>query len=110
RIAAREPDVAAFSVLTGAERGSLELARRLKRLSPKTLVVLGGPQCLRETHAFDLVQEPFVDAVALGEADRSFPEFVLAPGPVAGMLVKKGGKLVDGGDPREVENLDDLPF
>ncbi|MFI5350568.1 MAG: B12-binding domain-containing radical SAM protein [Elusimicrobiota bacterium] len=115
-IVAAAPDIVGFTVQFSTESCSLELARRVKTLAPKTAVVFGGAQCVRETKAFDFIRDPFVDAVCLGEGDRSFPEFVSAfePGgaipPVAGFLTKDGARVVDGGDPSEIEDLDALPF
>jgi radical SAM superfamily enzyme YgiQ (UPF0313 family) len=114
---AASPDIVGFTVQQDTEECSLELARRVKTLSPKTAVVFGGPQCVRETKAFDLIRSPCVDAVALGEADLSFAKFARAFDPrrgdiprVGGFLVKDGGGIVDCGDPPEVENLDNLSF
>lgn len=117
RILAWGPDVAGFSVLARTERHSLSLARKLKDRAPGLRVVFGGAQCLRENLAFELIEDPAVDAVALGEADLSFPGFLRALGPAGsgcpaspGMLVKRGGEIFDGGEPPVLEDLDALPF
>ncbi|MFI5349995.1 MAG: B12-binding domain-containing radical SAM protein [Elusimicrobiota bacterium] len=116
-ILAHAPDIVGFTVQQDTEECSLELARRVKDLSPKTAVVFGGPQCIRETKAFELARNPWVDAVALAEADHSFAEFARAFDPrragiprLNGFLVKDGDRVVDCGDPAEVEDLDGLSF
>ncbi len=114
RILAAGPDLVGFSVLTMAEEATLGLARRIKAASPRTRVVLGGAQCLRETLAFELAADPAVDGVLLGEADHTFPRLVeaLEPGqdlPVMpGLLSRRDGRVVDGGDAAPVEDLDAL--
>jgi anaerobic magnesium-protoporphyrin IX monomethyl ester cyclase len=95
----------------------LRLADKLKAKDPSCRVVFGGAQCLRENMAFEFIKHPSVDAVALGEADLSFPAFLkaLSPGaaqlPAApGMLVKRGADVIDGGEPPVIEELDELPY
>lgn len=117
RILAGGPDVVGFSVLARTEKHSLELAEKIKARDPRVRIVFGGAQCLRENMAFDFIAHPAVDAVALGEADLSFPAFLKgldlgerACAPCAGMLVKRGGRVVDGGEPSVVSRLDSLPY
>ncbi len=112
-----QPDMVGFSVLQATEECSLALAQHIKRSSPKTIVVFGGPQCLRETMGLELIKHAAVDAVAVGEADQTIVELARRlediPGRVPcvkGLLIKDGGRILDCGDPRQVENLDDLPF
>jgi radical SAM superfamily enzyme YgiQ (UPF0313 family) len=111
------PDIVGFSVQYPSWECCLTLARFIKQSSPQTLVVCGGPECIRETRAFELIRHRCVDAVALGEADTSMASFVRAFNPkepfvpsVPGFLIKREGKVVDLGDAPEVKELDLLPF
>ncbi len=67
-----EFDVIGFSVMGATLPAALEIARRLRELSPSTKLLLGGPGM---TGADVLVLErfPFIDAVVRGEAERSLP-------------------------------------
>ncbi|MDE1977036.1 MAG: B12-binding domain-containing radical SAM protein [Elusimicrobia bacterium] len=116
-ILADEPDIVGFSVLVGTEEMSLDMAERIKRESPRTAVVFGGAQCLRDTLAEDMASSGPVDAVALGEADASLAAFARAfrPGSkslpkLPGFLVRERGRVTDCGDAPETKSLDDLPF
>jgi len=116
-ILASDPDAVGFSVLARTEKHSLDLARRIKRERPSTRIIFGGAQCLRENLAEEFIRHQAVDAVALSEADISFPTFLrsLKDGgsglrATPGMLVKENGGIVDGGDPPAVADLDSLPF
>ncbi len=117
-ILSHAPDIVGFSVLQATEESSLALAERVKKRAPKTFVVLGGPQCLRETMAGELLGHETVDAVALGEADKSIVELARKfdrragrpRGPIKGLLLKEAGRIVDGGEPEEIRDLDTLPF
>jgi len=116
-ILAGSPDIVGFSVLVGTEEFSLDMAERIKRKSPRTAVVFGGAQCLRDTMAEELVSAGPVDAVALGEADLSLPNFARAfrPGAeklpeVPGFLIREKGRITDCGDAPALDCLDTLPF
>jgi len=67
---------------------SLALARRLKRASPSTFVIMGGANCEGVMGAETLRSFRFVDAVVSGEADLIFPELVgrvLRAEPISGL-------------------------
>ncbi len=117
RVLEGEPDVAAFSILYRTEAATLRMAEHIKRLAPRCKVVLGGAQCLRENMAYELAAHPAVDAVVVGEADRSAVDFFsrFDPGAetaprAAGVLTKEDGAIFDGGEAEVVEDLDSLPF
>ncbi|MFH1162121.1 MAG: hypothetical protein V1696_02505 [Candidatus Jorgensenbacteria bacterium] len=69
-------DVAAFSVYCWSERLSLAIAEELKRKSPSTLIVFGGPQVPRhdrpwEVEAF-LKKNRFIDIAVHGAGEIPF--------------------------------------
>jgi radical SAM superfamily enzyme YgiQ (UPF0313 family) len=64
-------DVAGFSAYVWNENLSLAVARRLKELSPETLVVFGGPQVPDRAEAW-LRANPFVDIACRGEGEATF--------------------------------------
>jgi radical SAM superfamily enzyme YgiQ (UPF0313 family) len=75
-----DPDVLAFSTYVWSERYSLEVARRARARHPGAFVVFGGPSVPRHPErakAF-LAEHPFIDALAFGEGESSFPEILLA--------------------------------
>lgn len=110
-----KPDVAAFAALTYTEKWALEMAAGLKRRLPGCRVVFGGPQCQRKNAALDYIQDARIDAVILGEADASFVRYLrqLEAGrsrPIPGVLFKKDGRVVDGGDDIPPVDMDALPL
>ena len=113
-----DPSVAAFCVLSYTRKWALALAGAVKRLRPECLVVFGGPDCLRECRAGEYIRDPNVDAVVSGEADDSFPRLLRAcverrgrdiP-PIPGVILKRGDRIVDGGEAAWNESMDSLPF
>ncbi|MBL6458673.1 RiPP maturation radical SAM C-methyltransferase [Belnapia sp. T6] len=55
---------------------SLAFAKRVKARFPHILVVFGGANCQGEMGVELHRRYPFIDAVCLGEGDRTFPELV----------------------------------
>lgn len=107
------PDIAGFSVITGTHQIVLHKASLLKRLLPKTPVILGGPH---PTYFPEIINEPAVDLVARGEAEISFPEVLNRMQNkkdytnVQGIWVKKNGNVYRNEVPALVEDLATLPF
>jgi radical SAM superfamily enzyme YgiQ (UPF0313 family) len=119
-IVATEPDVAAFSCVTDNYRHQIQVAAEVKRLRPGILTVFGGVHPTAVPGR--VLHRPEVDAVALGEAEISFPQFLAAcrrtgsglglpTDAVTGFVFRHDGRIV--GDFQEgsrVSNLDQLPF
>jgi len=114
------PQVAAFSCVTDNYQFQLHVAAQVKHLSPEVMTVFGGvhPTAVPER----VIRRPEVDAVAIGEAEISFLEFLKkcsikagrAHPParaIKGFVFMKGRKIV--GRYEEglmVSGLDSLPF
>jgi anaerobic magnesium-protoporphyrin IX monomethyl ester cyclase len=75
--AAREfqPDVAAYSVITGSQRYYLDLNRRIKREVDGLFSVFGGPH---PTFFPEMVREEGVDGICRGEGEGALVELVNA--------------------------------
>ncbi len=108
-----DADLYGMSCWTANRRGVALVARELKRLRPDRPVVVGGP------HATPLAREllahhPEIDAVALGESDRTFLEMLeatTAGRPLAGIAgtVARGEAAILAGPKRDnVRDLDEL--
>lgn len=85
RIVYTDPDLVAFSCVTDNYQYQLCCAKALKKIRPEITTIFGG---VHPTAVPKLVlQEPAVDAVAIGEADISFLQFLKN-------IKKKGDKLI----------------
>jgi hypothetical protein len=82
-IARDEPDLAGFSLYLWNVERSLHLAREVKRLSPRTQILIGGPE-VGPDNPFVLQQSGF-DIAVTGEAEDTFARLLQT--------------LVDGRDP-----------
>lgn len=94
----------------------LALAKEIKRRWPEKIVVLGGANCDGEMGAGLMELFDFLDAVFVGEADASFPEYIdriAAGAPVvdlAGTVIRARGELHAGPPASPTADLDALPL
>lgn len=109
-----EPDVLAYSVVTGWHRKYLELNRWVKAThAPHTLSIFGGPH---PTYYPIMVQEEGVDAICLGEGEFALVDFLQRlensddHWVTSNWWVKQDGALHRNPLRPEIQNLDDLPF
>lgn len=106
------PAVVGFSVITGSHHWALKTARRIKKIIPGSIVILGGPH---PTYFPQVVENADVDIIARGEADRAFPELIqrLARGgcyhDIPGLWVKINGKIFQRDVAPLVDDLSSLP-
>ncbi len=75
KILAYSPRIVGFSVYIWNTLETLESIMLLKKISPETIVVLGGPEISYETESQEHLK--WADYVIKGEADFSFREFCL---------------------------------
>lgn len=97
---------------------SLAFAERVKARFPHILVVFGGSNCQGEMGVELHSRYPFIDAVCLGEGDRTFPELVRRhfcgeeQSDLPGFVLRgaNGATLMPARAVDQVENLDELPY
>jgi len=111
------PDVIGFSVINRSAPFTLELAKIIKERKPKQIIILGGSYCYKYLSGLELIKEPAVDAVCLGEGEICLGNLLdiienkNAVDFCQGFAYKsKDNKIIDCGDPDIMENLDSLPF
>ena len=67
----KNPSIAAFSVFMWNEQLSLHVAREVKRIFPKCIVIFGGQQVPHDAREY-LTQYPFIDIAVNGEGEETF--------------------------------------
>jgi radical SAM superfamily enzyme YgiQ (UPF0313 family) len=110
-----QPDVAAYSVITGSQRYYLDVNRRLKAEMPGTFSVFGGPH---PTFFPEMAREPGVDGICRGEGEDALVDLVngLAGGGSEAVLGLDNWSFPQNGDTLAnpvrpyIEDLDSLPF
>jgi anaerobic magnesium-protoporphyrin IX monomethyl ester cyclase len=112
RIAEIDPDLIAFSTMTGPHKWVLETAAKIKRARNRP-VILGGPH---PTFFPGIIHEPCVDMICVGEGEFALLELSerLDRGEdisaIQNLWVKRDGKVFKNGLRPLIEDLDILPF
>lgn len=104
------PDVVGLTMLTGTFKSTLNIAKLVKCINKKIMVVVGGvhPTLLPE----ECAKEESIDYVIVGEGEYSFLELVNGNKleDIKGLAYKKDGKVVVNEKRPYIQNLDELPF
>ncbi|MBT5423084.1 radical SAM protein [archaeon] len=102
-------DLIGYSINTANIENTLSSIDRVKKKSPNTKIVLGGPlvklvpKKLLKNNIYALVQ---------GEAEETFYQLLTKNNleKIPGLWIKKNNKIMFTGKSRPVQNLDSLPF
>ena len=110
-----QPSIIGFSLTVQQVFSSAMLARLVKRLSPSTIIVFGGPAILPRTAAFYRNLFPEVDYFVYGdgeEALRAIAEHVIDGLPIKmeGGIVERAGPATTALRPAKQPALDAVPF
>ena len=113
-LAAFQPDVVGFSVMSVNTKISPVLAESVKRLRPGALVLFGGihPTIAPE----ETIREDAVDAICLGEGEETMTELLAAlddgrdSSALPGLWVKSAGRVFRNPIRPLVQEIDALPF
>jgi anaerobic magnesium-protoporphyrin IX monomethyl ester cyclase len=110
-----QPDVVAYSVITGSQRYYLDLNRRIKAEMPGIFAAFGGPH---PTFFPEMVREAGVDGICRGEGEGALLDLVEGldgGGPQAVLHLEnwvfhRNGEVITNPVRPYVEDLDRLPF
>ena len=106
-------DVVAFSTYVWNHQYNYTLARRVRELNPRCLIIFGGPEpAVTQTDIF--VENPFMDLVVCFEGEITFQRVLRAFEQrnwqdIPGLLVNVNGQAVNTGAARRIETLDQVP-
>lgn len=109
------PQVMGITSTTSTIYDAYKVARLTKEISPKAVVVIGGPH-VSFTAEQTLRECPFIDVVVRGEGETTTEELItcLEEGQpleeVRGISFRKDEKVVETENRPFIENLDELPF
>lgn len=115
-IYATKPDIIAFSCYIWNINQVTILARELKKLLPKALIWLGGPEVSYDPEKL-LQENEFYDLVMVGEGEETFCElldyYAAKKGTLSqirGIVYRKDSGEINSTGIREVMSLDQVPF
>ena len=105
-------DVVAFSTYVWNHQYNYQLAQRIKALNPTCLIVFGGPEPAIE-HPDLFEKEPFMDLVIKMEGEMTFRHILEDHGSdythIPGLLINSPTGLINTGDPKRINDLDEVP-
>ncbi|HPJ17009.1 MAG TPA: radical SAM protein [Candidatus Woesebacteria bacterium] len=111
RIVSFKPSVVGISTMfTAYYDDSIKLAKLIKKIDKKILVVMGGSHVSVDPET--VAKNKYVDIVVYGEGEKTLLEIVKGKNisEIDGIVYKKGKKIIKN-KPRElIRNLDELPF
>lgn len=109
----READIVGFSVYVWNYKLSLEIAKRIKKNKPETLIVFGGPHVPNNAEVF-LREHPFVDIACHGEGEIIFT-MILENSPartwedIPSISFLDKGVFIHNPKTERIKNLSDIP-
>lgn len=115
RILGTPSRIIGFTVHFSSGWASLALAEEIKKRDSGRIVVFGGPDCSRQLKGDYYVTQPCVDVVVQGEGEQPLFDIIRSAGrlpekrQLAGCLLLREGRIVDGGIIPGPRNLDSLP-
>ena len=106
-------DVVAFSTYVWNHQYNYALARRIKEIQPKCLIVFGGPEPAI-TNANIFVDAPFMDLVVCFEGEITFQRVLRAFEQrnwrdIPGLLINDRGVALSTGEAKRIETLGEVP-
>lgn len=87
----------------------LEIAENLKKVSPKTLIVLGGPEVSCDSEYY-MEKYSFIDGVMRGEGEEIFNEFLVKGLDIDGITLRKNGIIVKNPNRAPIADISTIPF
>lgn len=115
KIKYHRPDIVGVSVMfTAFARDAHEIAKIVKKISPKTLVVFGGAHPSVASHR--VLLDKNVDISVIGEGEETFLEIVKkyenekSLKNIIGTVVRKNGKIYNNRPRPYIKDLDSLPL
>ena len=102
----------AFSTYVWNHRYNYKLARLVKTFNPECTIVFGGPEpAIEDPKLFEL--EPFMDLVIKMEGEITFRRILEDHGSdyshIEGLLINSPTGLINTGDPKRINDLDEVP-
>jgi radical SAM superfamily enzyme YgiQ (UPF0313 family) len=114
-IEAHRPDLYGISISFLTQRVAYEAVREVKRRFPEIVVIAGGPHPTAVPE--EVMEKTPVDLICIGEGELTLADVVNEMAcresdfsNIPGLLIRTPDGPVRTGNPRLIDNLDDLPF
>jgi radical SAM superfamily enzyme YgiQ (UPF0313 family) len=108
-------DLIVFSTYIWNYSETEDLTRGLKKVSPNTKILLGGPEVSYASEE-EMKTNPNIDFIIFGEGENTFKEFIhafindLDYINIKGLVYREKGKIFKNAERPLIKNLDEIPF
>lgn len=108
-------DLIVFSTYIWNYSETEDLTRALKKVSPKTKILLGGPEVSYASEE-EMKANPNIDFIIFGEGENTFKEFIhayknnLGYDNINGLVYREKGEIYKNPERALIKNLDEIPF
>ncbi|MFH1800132.1 MAG: radical SAM protein [Candidatus Omnitrophota bacterium] len=113
-IAREAPDIVAISVMTATVFTTWEMARVVKDINPRAIIVVGGGHCSALPES--TFEEPAIDYGVVGEGEEAFRELLMAllekrdPSRIPNLIYRHDGKVHVNPRRSPIRDIDKIPF
>ena len=87
----------------------LEIAENLKKISPRTLIILGGPEVSFDS-VYYMEKYTYIDGIIRGEGEETFKEFIKNGLDIDGVTLRKNGRVTANRDREPISDISTIPF
>ncbi len=115
-IVREKADIIAFSCYIWNIDYVLHIASDIKKICPKTVIVLGGPEVSYDAHNI-MLQNTYINCIVCGEGEAVFARLIDAIGQgstamedIQGIVYRKGGSVYSNEGYSVLQDLQRLPF
>lgn len=105
----RRCDAVLFSCYIWNIEFILEIAHNLKKVSPDTKIIMGGPEVSFDS-VYYMEKYPFIDAIIRGEGEDTFKEWLEKGCDINGMTFRRDGKIIQNQDRELICDITKIPF
>jgi radical SAM superfamily enzyme YgiQ (UPF0313 family) len=105
----RRCDAVLFSCYIWNIEFILEIAHNLKKVSPDTKIIMGGPEVSFDS-VYYMEKYPFIDAIIRGEGEATFKEWLEKGCDINGMTFRRDGKIIQNQDRELICDITKIPF
>ncbi|MBI2579899.1 MAG: radical SAM protein [Candidatus Aenigmarchaeota archaeon] len=106
----KDADFVGLSIKSFTLDESVRLAKKIRKMNPKAVIVAGGPHIMVDGMNF-MKENPVFDLGIKGEAEIAFNELMEKPAnEVDGALYREGGEVRENCARRWISELDELEF
>lgn len=104
----KKADAVLFSCYIWNIEMCLAVADMLKKVSPETKIIFGGPEVSYDDEY--IKRYDFIDAVMRGEGEETFKEWLRKGENIKGVTYRSGGKIIHNPDRELIHDITRIPF